>query len=334
MRQKLLLFALTLLLAAAGTFAGNTHRPTQEQLPEYYPYALMSYLSELDAVLSCDAVESQLFSVFRLSYLGGRGIRMVVDEEDIPENWRSHFAVTRQPGELSTANLDCPSNNQLVGQIAVPDSDITARVFVQAATELPGRVVLAFSGEQPATTFQCLLSEPQVSGPCALVRHQLQTILDLVGDLKNQYPDHAIDIAGYSYSGALVQALMFASPLVDQAYIFNSHGVHPGWLDGMTAERLASIHHIYIEGSYLHGRDNNPLNRYSRWRLPTHKVAGSAVALSPEGLEPNLRQIYRLNHHDSWLDTLYNLMTESWVLHSKEAVLRTFEAHLELDFPW
>jgi|GEM_PF-4371536 len=340
MRQKLLLFMLTTVLAAANAFAGAALRATPERLSAYYPYALMSYLSELDLILSCDALEKQLFSIFRISYLGGRGIKMVVDEREIPANWQPHFTGVHRRNDHSTAssNSNCPSDNQLVGQIAMPDSGITARVFIQAAdpvTGLPGRVVLAFSGEQPNAAFQCLLSEPQVAGPCASVKQHLQSVSGFVSDVKAEYPDHAIDVVGYSHSGALAQALMFASSFIDQAYIFNSYGVHPDWLDSEDDDgHQTRVHHAYIDGSFLHGQDYNPLSRYSRWRLPPHKVVGSAIVLSAKGLEPNLRQIYRVNHQDSWLDALYNLMTGIWVLHSKEAVLRTFEAHLGLDFPW
>ena len=339
MRQKLLLLVLTHVLATANTFAGSALRATPERLSEYYPYALMSYLSELDLILSCDALEKQLFSIFRISYLGSRGINMVVDEKEIPANWRPHFIHMHHHADgAAHSNDNCLSGNQLVGKIAMPDSDITARVFIQTtdSAELPDRVIVAFAGERPKAIFRCLLSEPQTTGSCVVVKQHLQSISDLISDVKAEYPDHAIDVVGYSHSGALAQALIFASPLIDRAYIFNSYGVHPDWLNNNDADekRQTRIHHAYIDGSFLHGQDYNPLSRYSRAQLPSHKVAGSSMALSATGLEPNLRQIYRMNHNDSWSDTLYNLLTGIWILHSKEAVLRTFEAQLGLDFPW
>ena len=337
MRHKLLLFLLAPLLLATSAFSGAGPRATQEQLSDYYPYALMSYLSETDIVLGCGTLEQQLFSVFRLSYLDDQGIRMVVDADDIPSSWRPHFAQVHQRDDHSAESRSskCRSDNQLAYRITLPDSGISASVFVQKVGPASGgKIIFAFSGEQPNSFFNCLLSEPGASGACAPVKQQLQDIAELVSAFREEYPGYSVDVAGYSYSGALVQALMFASPLIDQAYIFNSYGVHPDWLDGRDDERQTSIHHVYIEGSLLHGQDYNVLSRYSRWRLPQHKVLASGVALSAGGLEPNLRQIYRMRHRDSWLNTLYNLMTAIWVLHSKEAVLRTFEAHLGLDFPW
>ena len=335
MRQKLLFFLLAPLLVVASALSGADQRATQEQLSDYYPYALMSYLSETDIVLGCGTLERQLFFIFRLSYLGDQGIRMLVDAEDIPANWRAHFTHVRPPDDhvADSDSNPCPSENRLVDQITLPDSGVTASVFVKTmGSESGGRIIIAFSGEQPNGFYQCLLSEP--SGPCAPVEQQLQGVAELVRAFTEEYPGYPVDVVGYSHSGALVQALMFASPLIDQAYIFNSYGVHPDWLNGGDDERQSRIHHVYIEGSLLYGQDYNILSRYSRWQLPQHKVFASSVALSAKGLEPNLRQVYWTNHRDSWLDAFYNLMSTIWVLHSKEAVLRTFEAQLGLDFPW
>lgn len=334
MRQKLLLFLLAPLLVVASALSGADQRATQEQLSDYYPYALMSYLSETDIVLGCGTLEQQLFFIFRLSYLGDQGIRMLVDADDIPASWRAHFTHVRPPDDhvADSSGNQCPSDN-LVDQITLPDSGVTASVFVKTmGSESGGRIIIAFSGEQPNSFYQCLLSEP--GGPCAPVEQQLQSVAQLVRAFTEEYPGYPVDVAGYSHSGALVQALMFASPLIDQAYIFNSYGVHPGWLNGVDDERQSRIHHAYIEGSLLYGQDYNILSRYSRWRLPPHKVFAASVALSATGLEPNLRQVYRTKHRDSWRDAFYNLMSAIWVLHSKEAVLRIFEAQLGLDFPW
>ena len=341
MRHKLLLFLLSSLLLVAGAFSRDDLSATPEQLSEYYPYALMSYLSEVDIVLGCDALEQQLFFIFRLSYLGSRGIRMVTDADDVPANWRPHFTHVRHCSEYSVGSgsdkidscgVGCQSDNQLVDQIILPDSGVTARIFVQTIDLAPrDKSILAFAGEQSGRFFQCLLSEPKASGSCAPVKQQLQDVVELVSDFRNEYPGHTIDVVGYSYSGALVQALMSTSSFVDHAYIFNSYGAHPGWLSDEDDERL---HHAYIEESLLHAKNYNILGRYSRWLLPQHQVPAPGMALSARGLEPNLRQIYRINHQDSWLDALYNLITAAWVLHSKEALLRTFEAHLGFDFPW
>ena len=341
MRQKLLSFLLSFLLMVASAFSEENLRANPEQLSEYYPYALMSYLSEVDIVFGRDALEQQLFFIFRLSYLGGRGIRMVTDANEIPANWRPYFTHVRQrsghPVDNGSDRLDSigiwrQSDNQLVDQIMLPDSGVTARVFVQTMDLAPrDKIILAFAGEQSSRFFQCLLSEPKASGLCAPVKQQLQDIAELVSDFRDEYPGYSVDVVGYSYSGALVQALMSVFTFVDHAYIFNSYSVHPGWLTDRDDERL---HHAYIEGSLLYSNGLNILSRYSRWLLPQHQVSTSGIALSARGLEPNLRQIYRLNHHDSWLDALYNLLTAAWVLHSKEALLRTFEVHLGFDFPW
>ena len=334
MRQKLRLLLLSSVLLVTSAFAGDELRATPGQLSDYYPYALMSYLSDVEIVFGRDALEQQLFFIFRLSYLADRGIRMVTDAEDIPAKWRPYFTHVGHGhcADNGSDSIGISSGNPLVDQIILPDSGVTARVFLQTTDLAPeGKIILAFAGEQSGGFFPCLLSEPKDSGVCAPIKQQLQDIAELVSDFRDEYPGYGVDVVGYSYSGALVQALMSTATLVDHAYIFNSYSAHPGWLTDRDDERL---HHAYIEGSLLYSNDFNILSRYSRWRLPQQQMPTSGIALSARGLEPNLRQIYRLNHRDSWLDTLYNLLTTAWVLHSKEALLRTFEVHLGFDFPW
>lgn len=311
----------------------------QKQLLERYPYALMSYLAEMDSILDSEKQERQLFIIFRLAYLGDRGFQLIADPEAVPEKWQPHFIATREQTVKAGKK-----GHQIVGQVGIPNSNIKARIFKQSENPLSefhteNKIMLALSGEKSSDALRCLVSEskpsPQASNSaCSLAEKQLQDITDLAESLKEMYPNHSIEITGYFYSGAIAQVAMSTSDFIDQAYIFNSYGVHPSWIETMPEERLAKIHHSYIEGSLLHGQDYNLFSRYSRWRLPQHKVIVPGMKISASGLEPHIRQIYKLNHSDSWLDAFYNFATNIWILHSKESVLRAFEAHLSLDFPW
>ena len=316
------------------------YRATSELLLERYPYALMSYLSEMDAILTSESPEKQIFAIFRISYLGSRHFQFVEAPEAIPEKWQPHFITTREQPQTSGK-----SSHQIVVQITIPNSNIRVRVFKQTVDEdssseahAESKIVLALSGEKSNEALQCLVTQPRpsstVSSACSLAVKHLQDITDLADSLKSMYPNHSLEITGYSFSGALAQAAMSTSESIDQAYIFNSYGIHPSWLEDVSENRLARIHHSYIEGSLLHGQDYNLLSRYSRWKLPPNKVVVAGMKIPSSGLESHIRHIYKLNHYDSWLDALYNYVTSIWILHSKESVLRAFEAHLKLDLPW
>ncbi|MBO9482495.1 MULTISPECIES: hypothetical protein [Gammaproteobacteria] len=314
------------------------YRATTELLLERYPYALMSYFSEMDAILTSDDPEKQLFAIFRLSYLGSRHFLFVADPEAIPEQWQPHFTSTAEEKRKSGQ-----TRHQIIGQVTIPDSNIRIRVFKltedpSSDAQTKSKIVLALAGEKSDEAVQCLVTQSKPahpgSSPCSLAVKQLQDISDLADSLKDMYPNHSVEITGYSFSGAIAQAAMSISETIEQAYIFNSYGIHPSWLAGMPESRLARIHHSYVEGSFLHGQDYNPLSRYSRWKLPPNKVVVAGMKIPSSGLEPNIRHIYQLNHHDSWLDTFYNFVTSIWILHSKESVLRAFEANLRLDLPW
>ena len=321
------------------------YRATTELLTERYPYALMSYLSELDTIVSSEDPEKQIFAIFRVSYLHSKGFRLVTDPEAIPEQWRPHFIGTRERTGRSGNTIQ-----QIIGQISIPNSNIKARVFKFAKNVSPvvheegdeegGKVIIALSGEKSGEALQCLVTQskpsPQsASSACSLAEKHLQAITELAESFKSMYPEHSLEITGYSFSGAIAQAVMSTSEFIDQAYIFNSYGIHPSWLKEMSENRLARIHHSYVEGSFLHGQqDYNLLSRYSRWKLPQNKVVVAGMMLPSDGLESHIQHIYKLNHHESWLDTFYNYATSIWVLHSKESVLRVFETHLKLDLPW
>ncbi len=292
----------------------------------------------MDAILTSDDLEKQIFTIFRLSYLDAMNFQFVAKPEAIPEQWQSHFIAT---GE-QTLNSG-KTSHQVIGQINLPDSNIRVRVFKRTEDLLSdapsqSKIVLALSGEKSNEAVQCLVRQSKpphpVSSPCSDAVKHLQDITDLADDLKEIYPNHSLEITGYSFSGAVAQAAMAISDTIEQAYIFNSHGIHPTWLAGMPEDRLARIHHSFVEGSFLHGQDYNPLSRYSRWKQPPNKVAVAGMKIPSSGLEPHIRHIYQLNHHDGWLDTFYNYITSIWILHSKESVLRAFEANLKLDFPW
>ncbi|KEI72998.1 hypothetical protein [Endozoicomonas elysicola] len=315
------------------------YRVNREQLSERYPYALMSYLAEMDSILDSEKQERQLFVLFRLAYLGEKGFQLIADPDAIPEKWRPHFIATRE----QTVKAGKKSH-QIVGQASIPNSNIKIRVFKQTEDPLSeshteNKIILALSGEKSNEALQCLVSEPkpspQASKPsCSQAEKQLQEITDLAASLKEMYPYHSMEITGYSYSGAIVQVVMSTATFIDQAYIFNSYGVHPSWIETMPEEGFGKIHHSYVEGSFLHGQDYNLFSRYSRWGLPKNKVIVPGMKIASSGQESHIRQIYKLNHHDSWLDAFYNFATNIWILHSKEAVLRVFEANLNLDFPW
>ncbi|WP_257284446.1 hypothetical protein [Endozoicomonas sp. SESOKO1] len=311
---------------------------TAELLLERYPYALMSYLSEMDAILTSEDPEKQIFTIFRLSYLSSRNFQLVADPQAIPETWQPHFIATREQPRPSGQSSD-----QIIGQITIPDSNIRVRIFKLTEDPSSGahkesKIVLALSGEKADDALQCLVTQskptPPASPACSLAVQHLQDITDLADALKGIYPDHSLEITGYSFSGAVAQAVMSISESIDQAYIFNSYGIHPSWLEGISESRLARIHHSYVEGSLLYGQDYNPLSRYSRWKLPPNKVVVAGMKIPSSGLESHIRHIYQMNHQDSWLDTAYNYVTSTWILHSKESVLRAFEAHLQFDLPW
>ncbi|MFK0571977.1 hypothetical protein [Endozoicomonas sp.] len=316
------------------------YRATPEQLLERYPYAVMSYLSEMDSILTSGEQGKQVFIIFRLSYLGSLGIQLIADPLAIPEKWRRHFIDTQEktitPGQKS---------HQIIGQLSIPDSTIKVRIFKQtkdlaadADHDQENKIILALSGEKSNKAFQCLITEikPLRSdrSDCSLSLKQLQNITELAESFKQLYPYHSLEVTGYSYSGAVAQVVMLSSEAIDRAYIFNSFGTHPSWIKTMPGDKLANIHHSYIEGSFIYGQGYNLVSRYSRWRLPQNKVVVPGMKISSSGHESQIRKIYQLNHRDSWLDTLYNFTTNGWILHSKESVLRAFEAHLNLNFPW
>lgn len=324
------------------------YKATAELLSERYPYALMSYLSEIDAIVSSEDPDEQIFVIFRGAYLLSKGFQLIAAPEAIPEQWQSHFIGTRERAGKSGDTV-----RQIIGQISIPNSNIKARVFKFVKPEVleeegnkegeegnkESKIIIALSGEKSDEALQCLVAQPKpsqsASPACSLAERHLKAITELTESFKNMYPDHSLEITGYSFSGAIAQAVMSTSESIDQAYIFNSYGIHPSWLGEMSEDKLDRIHHSYVEGSFLHGQqDYNLLSRYSRWKLPQNKVVVGGMVLPSNGLESHIRHIYKLSHHENWLDAFYNYITSIWVLHSKESVLRVFEAHLKLDFPW
>lgn len=312
---------------------------TQDQLFERYPYALMSYLSEAEAI-AIDSSEDQsksLFMIFRLVYLTSIGIQLLSDPLDMPEKWREHFVNAREK-----VTKPSQTSQQITNQISIPNSPIKVRVFkqIKEGTQSENRIILALSGAKESEPLRCMVTEAK-STPgkspdrCNLLaRRYLQKITELVESFKELYPDYILEVTGYSYSGAIAQAAMFASDAIERAYIFNSYGIHPSWIEKSSEEKLEKIYHSYIEGSFLYGQDSNLVSRYSRWKLPKNKVVVPGMKIPSNGLEWHIRQIYNLNHHDSWLNRLYNILTNTWILHSPESVLRLFEVHLNFDFPW
>lgn len=322
------------------------YEATPELLSARYPYVLMSYLSEMDAIVECKDPEKfecgdpkkQLFIFFRLSYLGSKGIQLVENPEAIPEKWRSFFVATREKAISSGEKTYA-----MTYQLSIPDTNIRIRVFKMGEDPLSSaftgkKVILAIAGETTNDALQCLVTQPKLIQPahsaCSRMEKQLEDIKELAESFQEMYPNHTLEIVGYSYSGAVAQVALSMSRAFDQAFIFNSYGIDPTWLEAVPEERLARIHHSYVEGSLLHGQDRNVLSRYSRWRLPQHKVVVPGMKISSRGLEPEFRQLYKMKHRDGWLDSFYNFATSVWVLHSKEAVLRAFEVHLGFNYPW
>ena len=150
------------------------YKATADLLLERYPYALMSYLSEMDAILTSEEPEKQIFAIFRLSYLGSRNFQLVADPEAIPEQWQPYFIAisehTRKSGQTC---------HQIIGQVTIPDSNIRIRVFKLTEDEDPlsdaqtkSKIVLALSGEKSNEAVQCLVTQSKpahpVSSPCSL----------------------------------------------------------------------------------------------------------------------------------------------------------------------
>ncbi|OED49952.1 hypothetical protein ACH42_01545 [Endozoicomonas sp. (ex Bugula neritina AB1)] len=278
----------------------NTAIATTEEMEKLYPYALISYFSEMHKVDSSNLNKKEALNA-RVDILAASGYQSFTQKSELPSMWQKDFKEDVRQRYISSKTA------------------LQARLYKNTQNKTITIAIAGTNFKSPTSIGSAIsLAHGYVSGTAS-------EALQLTQDIQKENPEYRIILTGSSQGGAIAQYVV-ANTAETTAVVFNSLGLHPSLATNLTDNNLT---HLFVEGEALSEGTYHMAGQYIQNVLP---VQGKMMPVSDALSSIITNQYFNAQNGKSlggWMS--FNTTSTSFIHHWSGAILETIEHHNQLN---